>query len=171
LFTGERQDALLKSHPGLGICLESKGNTVMNITIQNRNPNYQDRLARELTARLNEGAQQLPHEISERLKAARMQALSKRKVVKLQLATDLSVHGTAVALHMGGEHRSVWNRLASFLPLLALVAGLLAIDVLQEQNRADELAEVDAELLTDDLPPEAFTDPGFMRFLSAKVPN
>jgi hypothetical protein len=72
---------------------------------------------------------------------------------------------------MGGEHRSVWNRLASFLPLLALVAGLLAIDVLQEQNRADELAEVDAELLTDDLPPEAFTDPGFMRFLSAKVPN
>jgi hypothetical protein len=54
---------------------------------------------------------------------------------------------------------------------LALVAGLLAIDVLQEQNRADELAEVDAELLTDDLPPEAFTDPGFMRFLSAKVPN
>ncbi len=143
----------------------------MNITIQNRDPDYQDRLGRELIARLNDGAQQLPHEISERLKAARMQALSKRKIVKSQLATDLSVHGHAAALHLGGEHRSFWNRLASFLPLLALVAGLLAIDVLQEQNRADELAEVDAELLTDDLPPEAFTDPGFLRFLSAKVSN
>lgn len=143
----------------------------MNITIQNSDPNYQHRLGRELTARLSEGAQQLPHEISERLKAARMQALGKRKVVKSQFATDFSVHANAVALHLGGEHRSFWNRLASFLPLLALVAGLLAIDVLQEQNRADELAEVDAELLTDDLPPEAFTDPGFLRFLSANTPH
>jgi hypothetical protein len=143
----------------------------MNVTIQNRDPSYQNRLGRALTVRLNEGAQQLPHEISERLKAARMQALSKRKVVTSQLASDLSIHGNAVALHMGGEHRSFWNRFASFVPLLALVAGLLAIDVLQEQNRADELAEVDAELLTDDLPPEAFTDPGFLRFLSAKVSN
>lgn len=143
----------------------------MNITLQNRSSNYQDRFGRALTARLNEGAQQLPHEISERLKAARMQALSKRKVVKLQLTADLSVHGNAAALHLGGEHRSLWNRLASFLPLLALVAGLVTIDVLQEQNRADELAEVDAELLTDDLPPEAFTDPGFLHFLSAKVAN
>lgn len=141
----------------------------MNITLQNKDINCTDHFGREVAARLNEGAQQLPHEISERLKAARMQALGKRKIAKLQLAADLSIHGHAAALHAGGEHRSVWNRLASFLPLIALVAGLVAIDVLQEQNRANELAEVDAELLTDVLPPAAFTDPGFLHFLSAKV--
>ncbi len=140
----------------------------MNITMQNKNQSYQERLGLRIAARLNDGTEKLPHDISERLKAARMQALGKRKVVKAQLAPEISVSGNSAALHLGGEHRSVWNLLASFLPLLALIAGLLAIGVLQEQNRVDELAEVDAELLTDDLPPSAFTDPGFLHFLSAK---
>ena len=32
-------------------------------------------------------------------------------------------------------------------------------------ERLNEVAEVDAALLTDDLPPEAYADPGFMQFL------
>ena len=51
------------------------------------------------------------------------------------------------------------------MPLLALVFGLIAINIIQDDNRANELAEIDAELLTDDLPPAAFTDPGFTQFL------
>jgi hypothetical protein len=31
--------------------------------------------------------------------------------------------------------------------------------------RASEIAAVDAELLTDELPPAAYTDPGFLQFL------
>jgi len=50
--------------------------------------------------------------------------------------------------------------------LLALVAGLLAIAVIQEQRVTKEIADVDVELLADDLPPAAFTDPGFVRYLS-----
>jgi hypothetical protein len=38
--------------------------------------------------------------------------------------------------------------------------------MVQEQRRVDELAEVDVELLADDLPPAAFTDPGFVHFLT-----
>jgi len=139
----------------------------MNITMQ-KSPSYQDQLAQHIAARLNDGAEKLPHEVSERLKAARMLALGKRKVTKLQLAPALSAHGNSAALHLGGDHSNTWHRLVSILPLLALIAGLLAIGVLQEQNRANELAEVDAELLTDDLPPAAFTDPGFLHFLSGK---
>ncbi|MGI9133334.1 MAG: DUF3619 family protein, partial [Rhodoferax sp.] len=59
-------------------------------------------------------------------------------------------------------------RFASLLPLLALIAGLLTIGFLQDQRRAREVAEVDAELLTDELPPSAYTDPGFAQFLSAR---
>ena len=51
------------------------------------------------------------------------------------------------------------------LPLIALLVGLVAINIIQDDDRANELAEVDAALLTDDLPPSAYTDPGFTQFL------
>jgi hypothetical protein len=53
------------------------------------------------------------------------------------------------------------------VPLIALVAGLITISVMQDEDRASELAEVDAALLTDDLPPAAYTDPGFAQFLKS----
>jgi hypothetical protein len=55
--------------------------------------------------------------------------------------------------------------LASLLPLIALVAGLAIIQNIMDDDRANELAEVDAALLTDDLPPSAYADPGFLQFL------
>ena len=53
----------------------------------------------------------------------------------------------------------------SVMPLIALVVGMLTINSVQNDNRAQEVAEVDAALLTDDLPPAAFSDPGFVQFL------
>lgn len=125
----------------------------------------EDMLGRNIAARLSDTTDRLPHEISERLKAARMQALSKRKVVKLQVATEASTSGGVVSLHMGDNDRSLWNRIASLLPLLALIAGLITIAVVAEDNRTNDLAEIDAQLLTDELPPDAYTDPGFAQFL------
>jgi hypothetical protein len=95
-----------------------------------------------------------------------MQALSKRKIVKLQIASNVQSDGGAATLTGGDWGNSIWTRLGSFVPLLALVAGLLTIAMVQEQRRVDELAEVDVELLADDLPPAAFTDPGFVHFLT-----
>ena len=51
------------------------------------------------------------------------------------------------------------------IPLIALLVGLIAITMVQNDNRAREVAEIDAALLTDDLPPSAYTDPGFVQFL------
>jgi hypothetical protein len=48
---------------------------------------------------------------------------------------------------------------------MALIIGMLAIDVVQDEMRAMEAAEVDAALLVDELPPAAYTDPGFTHFL------
>jgi hypothetical protein len=127
---------------------------------------YQDRLGRNIAARLSDTAQDIPNDISERLKVARMQALAKRKVIKLQAATSVNVQGGAASLNAGDFEGSIWNRLGALIPLLALVAGLLTIAVVQEQQRASEIADVDIELLADDLPPDAYTDPGFAHFLS-----
>lgn len=126
----------------------------------------QDQLGLRIAARLSETTDRLPSDISERLKAARMQALAKRKVVKLQLATGISGHAGSATLHMDENDRSRWNRIASLLPLFALIAGLMAISVLQDQDRAREIADVDTEILIDDLPPMAYTDPGFVHFLT-----
>jgi hypothetical protein len=140
----------------------------MNITIQNGDDNYQEIFARSIVARLNDSSEKLPHDISERLKAARMQALGKRKLVNVKVASGVSVNGNAAALQFDGEHRRLWSWLAAAVPLIVLVGGLFAIDVVQDGFGTMELAEVDAEILTDDLPPAAYTDPGFLRFLSVK---
>jgi len=130
---------------------------------------HEDRMGQNIAARLSSAADHLPHDISERLKVARMQALAKRKVaLKLQTAPAAVLQGGVASLQMSGNDRSLWNRIASLLPLLALIAGLISIAVIAEDNRVNEMAEIDAELLTDELPPDAYTDPGFAQFLRLK---
>lgn len=129
----------------------------------------QDRFAAELTARLSEGAGELPYDISERLRAARMQAVAKRKLaVSVRTASSSVYQGGSAAMTLGDEEQTGWfSKLASFLPLLALIAGLLVIQFVQDDNRIKELAEVDSALLTDDLPTAAYTDPGFLEYLKS----
>jgi hypothetical protein len=137
----------------------------MNSLLLSQRDADEDRFGQMVAKRLTGTTDNLPHDISARLKAARMQALSKRKVVRLQLASGTSGRGSVLALHMGDNDRSLWNRIASLLPLLALIAGLVTIAVVAEDNRAKDLADIDAQLLTDELPPDAYTDPGFAQFL------
>jgi hypothetical protein len=124
-----------------------------------------DRFGMRVAARLAAGSRELPYEVTERLRAARMQALAKRKrVVGLRTAAVVSASGGAATL-TADESVSIWAWVASVLPILALVAGLVLIYGIQNERRANEVAEVDAALLTDDLPPSAYADPGFIQFL------
>lgn len=130
----------------------------------------QDRFGFKTASYLSAASADLPYDISERLRAARAQAVSKRKVVKTQTAGSVVNSGGSAALTWGSdESLGWWGRIGSVLPLVALVVGLLAINSVQNDNRAQELAEVDSALLTDELPPAAFADPGFVQFL--KIPR
>lgn len=126
-----------------------------------------DQLGRKIATRLSAGNAELDHDILERLRVARQQAIARRKVTDPVLAGGVAVSGGTAALHFNESGPGLWSRLAAALPLLALVAGLLAIYVTQADNRADEVAEIDAALLTDALPPAAYADPGFLQFLKA----
>lgn len=126
----------------------------------------QDQYGLRLAARLGASADDLPRDIGERLRAARMQALARRKCEPISVRTVSVSAGQAVLGGTGGL--SLWQRLASALPLIVLVAGLVTIHVVQNEHRARELAEVDAALLTDDLPPAAYADPGFVQFLKTE---
>ena len=100
----------------------------------------QDQFGRRVAARLDAGADELPHDITERLRAARVQALARRQV-GLQAAQTVSASAGQATL-TGDEHVSLWRRLASVLPLLVLAAGLVTIHVIQNERRASEVAEV-----------------------------
>jgi Protein of unknown function (DUF3619) len=140
----------------------------MTNSLQHRSEVLQDRFGLQVAARLSAGTAALPYDVSERLRAAREQAISRRKLVRVQTASAVQTNGGSATLTMGGDDGdSLWNRVASFMPLIALVLGLLLINMVQNENRAREVAEVDSALLTDDLPPAAYADPGFAQFLKA----
>jgi hypothetical protein len=138
------------------------------MTIQQTQPQQlQDRFGRKIAARLATGAAEVPYSISERLRAARVQAVARRKPASVRSASSvLSSNGTG-SLTFGGGGQSWWNRIASALPLIVLAGGLVLIHSVQNERRASEVAEVDAALLTDDLPPSAYADPGFVQFLKS----
>lgn len=54
------------------------------------------------------------------------------------------------------------------LPMAVLVGGLLAIDGWQLNQRVREVEEIDALLLTDELPLDAFLDKGFETWLKKR---
>ncbi|MES2482820.1 MAG: DUF3619 family protein [Pseudomonadota bacterium] len=123
-----------------------------------------DRFGHRIAARLSEGAGNLPHDITERLRVARRQALAKRKIPLAQPVFGLAWANTG---SLGGEHPGLLARLAAALPIVLLAVGLVTISVLQSERRANEVAEVDAALLTDALPPSAYTDSGFLEYLKS----
>jgi hypothetical protein len=135
--------------------------------MQNRNTELQmDAFGARLSAWLDQSAQDVPSDVMERLRASRMQAIAKRRILKIETATAVFANLSSATLG-GGAPFSFWGRAASLLPLVALLVGLLGIGILQEDQRAQELAEVDTAILTDELPPSAYTDAGFAQFLKA----
>lgn len=137
----------------------------MNTARQISAPSAEDRFGQRLAARLSVAGDDIPHEMSERLKSARMMALSKRNVTKLATASAVVSLGQTASLQFGGEKFNWLGRMAAIIPLIGLVVGLMTIKLVQDDFWAEEIASVDAELLTDELPPEAYTDPGFAQYL------
>ena len=123
-------------------------------------------VALRIAARLNAGTEALPHDINERLRFGRERALAlalqQRRSAAVVPAQTVSVSGRAAVL---GGPPSLWLRLASALPLVVLVAGLVLIQHHHDFEQITAAAEIDSALLADELPPAAYGDPGFLEFL------
>ncbi len=141
----------------------------MTNALLNKTTALQDRRGLKLASYLSLGTAELPHDISERLRVARTQALSQRKITKMGARAVIPNGGSAALTWSQDEGLGLWGRIGSIIPLIALVVGLLFINSMQNDNRARELAEVDVAILTDVLPPAAFADPGFIQFLKAEL--
>jgi hypothetical protein len=110
---------------------------------------------------LNQGLDVKP-EIAERLAAARERALERQR---LERAPALA-WADNVAGRVGG-----WGGLALrvLLPLAMLLASAAAIYTWQQNQRAEELGEIDTQLLADDLPIDAYLDRGFQNWLRKRA--
>ena len=112
-------------------------------------------------------ANELPSDISERLRFAREMAVSRRKQAATNFASAMAGSGGAAALL--GPRRDggpLWQ-VVSFAPLLLLLAGLFFIQQWHLDRQIRDAADIDTALLTDDLPPAAYADPGFVEFLKS----
>ena len=129
-----------------------------------------DRLGQQLSAKLSTASLDLGHDISERLRIARQLALKSRPpVVIMQRRMAGSVQSQGTLTGTPEEGLNLWSIFASALPLLALVLGLLVLQDMQSDDVTSDIARIDAALLTDELPPDAYTDPGFVQFLKLQL--
>lgn len=132
-----------------------------------------DRIARRITARLSEAEALLPYEVTERLRASREQAVSMRRreasVLQLQSSSASSAQSGTLTLGSPEESGGWWRSLVSAIPVFALIAGVVIYNSDTEQSMLSEVTAVDTALLTDDLPPAAYADPGFIQYLKTSA--
>lgn len=135
----------------------------------------ESRFASRLGAALAEQAQAVPHDVSERLRVAREQAVA-RAVQQRAAKPAAKAASSAIVLSIGaraaalGSPVSWWQRAASAVPLVTLVLGLMLVNHVSEIEQVRAAAEIDAQLLADQLPPDAYSDPGFAEFLHTSPP-
>jgi len=122
------------------------------------------RVALRIAGALSQRSDSLPHDIAERLRVAREHAVDRARALRKLSTAPVSVVQGGGSLAMSVPP-SWWLRLASFAPLALLAVGLLFIQRSYVDQQIRAAAEIDAAILTDDLPPQAYSDPGFAEFL------
>lgn len=126
-------------------------------------------LAYKLRRALDENLASLPASTTERLAAARKLALSRKKADTAPVAGRQRIKRLFGWLNLESSFsRTGLGRLGVALPLLALVVGLGGLYQYEQEQRIDELAELDAAMLADELPLTAYLDHGFNAYLESQ---
>jgi hypothetical protein len=121
-------------------------------------------LAYKIRHALNENLDNLPASTTDRLAAARALALSRKKA---DAQAPVRVQEKRPLFDVRSLFSMQWvARAAVVAPLLAMVAGLVGVYQVEREQRIAELADLDAAVLSDDLPLTAYTDHGFNAYLA-----
>jgi hypothetical protein len=128
--------------------------------------NNQLNFAYKVRHALNESLDNLPPSTEERLASARKMALSAKKngAQKRRLVTQAKFAGNLGNYFNG--HFSLIARLGMVVPAIILVTGLTAIYQFENQRHISDIAEIDALVLSDELPLSAYVDHGFNAYLA-----
>jgi len=124
-------------------------------------------LAYKIRHALNENLDHLPAATTDRLAAARALALSRKRADAPRAANVRQQQARRPAFDLRSALAMPWAlRTAVAAPLLAMVVGLVGVYQHEREQRVAELAELDAAVLSDDLPLTAYIDHGFNAYLA-----
>lgn len=117
---------------------------------------------------LNENLKHLPESTTTRLAAARQMAILRKKA---DAPLPLRAAHLAAGRHDNGFFHipfSWLHRVTLALPVVVVIAGLAGMYQAEKQHRISELAEIDAMVLSDELPLNAYLDHGFNAYLAKR---
>jgi hypothetical protein len=131
-------------------------------------------LAYKIRHALNQNLDKLPASTTDRLAAARAQALARKRADPARADAPRAAQlqpqrqqPRRPSFDLRSALALPWAmRAAVAAPLLAMVFGLVGIYHAEREQRTAELAELDAAVLSDDLPLTAYTDHGFNAYLA-----
>jgi hypothetical protein len=119
----------------------------------------------QVAARLTEQSDALPSDITERLKGIRQMVVDRERAQRTapRRAAAVLRHGNVATLG-GGDFQ--WRlRLGLLLAIPTLLFGLYTLQHYEQERQVGHIADIDTALLLDDLPPQAYADPGFTQYL------
>ena len=123
----------------------------------------EQQFANRIRQALNQGTR-IDSRITERLRLAREQALERQRVAPASEPSLAWASDTASGVLLGFGGYGGFS-LRVLLPTALMIAGVIGIYFWQQEQRAAEVEELDAQLLTDDLPIDAYLDRGFEAWL------
>ncbi len=121
--------------------------------------------AKAICRHLDAGADQVSLRVQTRLAAARQQALAALADLPPVTAEEPLPRRAARARAGNSGSKFWWQIGAAAAPAALVLASLLVGDAMHQEQNAQELAEVDSALLTDDVPLMAYADHGFGVYL------
>jgi hypothetical protein len=113
-------------------------------------------LAARIRGLLDQGTAEISEKAALRLYEARCDALRHQ-------AIPVSGLGLAGVGHLVSH--SIQRHYRGILAVVALTIGAAGVQLWQNEQEAAEMAEIDSELLGDEVPPSAYTDQGFLEWL------
>jgi hypothetical protein len=132
--------------------LELKNSEIKNSEIQD------EQLAKKIASLLNEQSQNIDANTASKLHYARQQAIA--NMARPGSIISMSQYGVLVLL--GGY----WHQHRLLMTMMIGGLGLVALLTLQNLTNQEVYNQEDADLLSSDLPPEAYLNEGFDTWLS-----
>ncbi len=129
--------------------------------------NSSDTFGSQVARRLDTSTQQLPSRVTDRLAAGRKAAMAAMPTMSTSevIAKSSSINSSSTLTLSGGSSRWSWNFLGFALPALVLIVGLFIISINSDDLDANEQAEIDEAVMTDDVPISGYADRGFGVFI------
>ena len=115
---------------------------------------------------LNESADNLAPATLNKLADVRKLALSRKKKDAPAPVVAFSGILAGNGSHLFQGPQTLLGKIGLALPLLVLVISLMSIYEYEQKRHISDLAELDMEVLVDELPPDAYVDTGFSTYLS-----